>query len=57
MEREHIDNMNIEHIVHGEHNVHQHVDQANYRPKNKVFYKDIIDLGLSEEQLKGDSAK
>ncbi|XP_059167934.1 uncharacterized protein LOC131949976 isoform X2 [Physella acuta] len=45
--------MDIEHIVHGEHNVHHHVDEANYRPKNKVLYQDIIDLGLSEEQLKG----
>ncbi|KAK0066593.1 sarcoplasmic reticulum histidine-rich calcium-binding protein [Biomphalaria pfeifferi] len=39
--------------AHGEDHAHEHDDDPNYKTKNKVTYKDIIDLGLSEEQLKG----
>ncbi|CAL1532708.1 unnamed protein product [Lymnaea stagnalis] len=41
----------FEKAVHGEDHVHDH--DPNYRPKNIITYKDIIDLGLTEEQLKG----
>ncbi|KAH9512728.1 hypothetical protein Btru_038036 [Bulinus truncatus] len=40
-----------ERLLHGDDHAHDH--DPNYKTKNKITYKDIINLGLSEEQLKG----